>query len=347
MISFQQVIHSRAAPLLLLLSIVSLQLPQQTLAKKSSGSRNIPLLDSSSFNMEDRRETAKALAALEQSVDDVNAQWIAASATAGQAASYRRLIAMPLTDMFDPPMGAFSHGHSQTGDKMSLPKVFGDAILLNKAEVPWLFEVKRVDGVTGPRVEYGAASDSDSSDKDDGESGISSKQKKKKAAPSLPTDVGAAPSAEALDSVVGGPLDFRAPPNYIFLPWWMMRALGLRPRDVVDVQQITTIPAGSMVKFRPLTAQTMLDMENPQAVLETELRHYSSLTKGSTIAFDYNKKRYWFEVAECRSAPRGEKKPMVKVQDCDVASDFMTAKDTMAERKRKKLQQLKEQAESS
>ena len=342
MLSFPNLASVRT---LLLLHVLSFHLPQYATSASSSSSslpgRNIPLLD---VDMDDRIQTAKELAALEQSVDDVNAQWIAASASKGQAVSYRRLIAMPLTEMFDPPMGMFSHGHSQTGDKMSLPKVFWDAITLNKAEVPWLFEVRRVDGVTGPRVECSVdtSSATGSDDDEDDESISTRKKKKKKITTALPTDVGAAPPAEALDSVVGGPLDFRAPPNYIFLPWWMMRALGLRPRDVVDVRQVTNVPAGSLVKFRPLTEQTMRDMANPQAVLETELRHYSSLTKGSTIAFDYNKKRYWFEVAECRSAPRGEKKPMVKVQDCDVASDFMTAKDTLAARKKKKLQQQQE-----
>lgn len=331
---------AHVASLLWMLLVSVAHLPQHVSASKSMlPGTTIPLVD-----MSDRVQKAKDLAELEQSVDDVNAQWIAASATKGQAVSYRRLIAMPLTEMFDPPMGMFSHGHSQTGDKMSLPKIFWDAIALNKADVPWLFKVSRVEGVTGPRVEYSVTGSSSSSvdEGDDDDVSIQHRNSKKRAT-SLPSDIGAAPPAEALDSVVGGPLDFRAPANYIFLPWWMMRALGLRPRDVVDVQQIVSVPAGSLVKFRPLTEQTMRDMANPQAVLETELRHYSALTKGSTIAFDYNKKRYWFEVAECRSAPRGEKKDMVKVQDCDVASDFMTAKDTLVERKKKKLQQLKEQ----
>ena len=184
--------------------------------------------------------------------------------------------------------------------------------------------MSRVEGVTSERV----------LEKDPDEDEGSSKKKNK---------MGAAKPMEPLDSVVGGPLDFRAPPNYVFLPWWMMRALGLKPRDVVDVRQITTVAAGTLVKFRPLLAKTITDMANPQAVLETELRHYSALTKGSTVAFDYNGKRHWFEVAECRSAPRGEKKAMVKVQDCDVATDFLVARDTMREKK-KKAQQAKAEA---
>jgi hypothetical protein len=325
---------------LLSLTIGLLAKPLPTFASNKFDAQDIPLfqhgiakkLSDLQGILDERVQTAKDLATLEQSVDDVNAQWIASASSAGQAASYRRLIAMPLTEMFDPPVGIFSHGHTQTGDKMSVPKVFWQAIQLNKAEVPWLFEVRRVEGVTGPRVEEDTVEDDEKEEEE--ESPKKKKSKKEKSKDWLPSDVGAAAPMEHLDSVIGGPLDFRAPPNYIFLPSWMMRALGLRPRDVVDVRQITTVPAGSLAKFRPLTLQTMKDMSNAQAVLETELRHYSSLTKGSTIAFDYNKKRYWFEVAECRSAPRGEKQAMIKVQDCDIATDFLPAKDSVKPKKK-------------
>jgi hypothetical protein len=250
-----------------------------------------------------RYEDAKVLAALEQEVEDYNAVFIASARDYAESSTRRRLICMPLDERFDPPMGSFSHEHIQNGDKMSLPRVFFDAIQVNKAEVPWLFSVSRVDGVTKERVD-------------------------------VPEEF----AAEALNEVVGGPLDFRAPPNYVFLPWWMMRALGLHPRDVVDVKLIETVPPGSMVKFRPHSSSFATDIANPQAVMETELRHYSSLTKGSTVAFDYNGKRYWFDVVELRAAPRGEKQPMVKVQDCDVASDFLPAKDTLKKKKQKEIE---------
>ena len=225
----------------------------------------------------DRWEKASGLAALEQSVQDYNADWIATAENTAQAVRHRRLICLPLDERFDPPMGVFSHGHVQTGDKISLPACFWQAIGLNSAEVPWLFQVKRVPGVTGERVIY------------------------KESAKDSITDC--QPLAE-LDAVVGGPLDFRAPSCYVFLPWWMMRALGLKPRDVVEVELIETVPPGSLAKLRPHSNDFAKDISNPQAVLETELRHYSALTQGSTIAFDYrNKKRYWFDVVELRSVP--------------------------------------------
>jgi hypothetical protein len=255
--------------------------------------------------LEKRYEQAKSLAALEQEVEDFNAQWVASAKDAAQSTSRRRLICLPLDDRFDPPMGAFSHEHVQTGDKMSLPHVFYQAILPNLADVPWLFSVSRVEGVTKERVE-------------------------------VPEDL----AAEHLHEVVGGPLDFRAPANYVFLPWWMMRSLGLQPRDVVDVKLITTVAPGSQAKLRPHSSKFALEIANPQSVLETELKHYSALTKGSTIAFDYNGKRYWFDVVELRGAPRGEKQPMVKAQDSDLIALFLPAKDAI---KKKKKQQEEEE----
>lgn len=250
--------------------------------------------------VEKRYEGARELAQLEQEVEDYNAVLVASAKDFGESTRRRRLICLPLDDRFDQPMGSFSHEHVQTGDKMSLPKVFWESIQQNKAEVPWLFAVSRVEGVTKERVE-------------------------------VPDQF----AAENLEEVVGGPLDFRAPPNFVFLPWWMMRAMGLQPRDIVDVKMIETVPPGSMAKLRPHSSKFAVEIANPQAVLETELRHYSSLTKGATIAFDYNSKRYWFDVVELRSAPRGEKQSMVKVQDCDIATDFLPAKDSLKKRKKK------------
>lgn len=244
---------------------------------------------------------AQNLALLEQAVEDYNAEEIVATApNTASAVRYRRLIVLPLDERFDPPAGVFSHGHVQTGDKMSLPKVFWTAIQQNHAEVPWLFEVSRVDGITGPRVKF----------------------------PPKEEDPN-------LTKAVGGAIDFRSPPNYVFLPRWMMQALALRPRDVVDVKLIETVPAGSAVKLRPHSSE-FVKIGNHQAVLETELKHYSALTRGATIPFDYNGKRFYFDVVDLRSSPRGEKVPIAKVQDCDIAAEFIRAKDQMKPKKKMK-----------
>jgi len=63
------------------------------------------------------------------------------------------------------------------------------------------------------------------------------------------------------------------------------------------------------------------------------LKHYSALTLGTTIPFDYRGERYEFDVVDLRSAPRGEKVAMAKVQDCDIAAEFVRAKDQLKPKK--------------
>jgi len=82
-----------------------------------------------------------------------------------------------------------------------------------------------------------------------------------------------------------------------------------------------------------LFCSDFLEISNHQAVLETELRHYSSLVRGTAIPFDYNGKRYRFDVVDLRSAPDGTRVTMAKVQDCDIAVDFLKPKDYKKKKK--------------
>jgi Ubiquitin fusion degradation protein UFD1 len=243
-----------------------------------------------------RLHRAHELAEREQQVENYNAELIASATTNVERFGHRRLIALPLDESFDPPVTDFSHGHIHTGDKISLPGCFFRAIKVASTDPPWLIRVKRIDGVTSePRV-----------------------------------DVPEQYSAEQLDEAVGTPLDFRSPSNFVFLPLWMMRALGLRPHDVVDVSLIAvteSVPPGSVAKFRPHSKEWTNQIAGIPNVLEMELRHYLSLTKGSTIAFDYNDKRYWFDVVELKSAPKDAKAKIVRTMDCNLRTEFTPAKD--------------------
>jgi Ubiquitin fusion degradation protein UFD1 len=297
----------------LVLAIVALSTCFHDRVDASSGSKpSKPISFQPKGAFQTRYQRATELAALEQEVEDYNAIWVASANSRLEAVSKRRLICLPLDEKFNPPMGSFSHNHVQNGDKLSVPRNFWDAIQQGNVQVPWLFKVSRVEGVTNPMVEEELI-----------ENELTPKQ--------------------PLEEVVGGPLDFRAPANYCFLPWWMMRAMRLHPLDIVDVKLITTVPAGTMAKLRPHSSDFEKDISNTRAVLETELRHYSALTRGSTIAFDYNGKRYWVDVEELQCEPRGEKAPMVKVQDCDLATDFLPSREEQKRRREERKRRLEEQ----
>ena len=83
---------------------------------------------------------AQHIALLEQAVEDHNAEYVAIASSSSNpidAICYRRCIVLPLDERFDPPVGVFSHGHVDTGDKMSLSRNFWDAITRSKAEVSY------------------------------------------------------------------------------------------------------------------------------------------------------------------------------------------------------------------
>jgi hypothetical protein len=104
--------------------------------------------------------------------------------------------------------------------------------------------------------------------------------------------------------------------------------------DVVQVDLIENVPSGSMA--RTATArQSIREITNPQAVLETELRHYSALTGFRPFAFDYNSGTVRYsQVEEVR---RGEKKQQHgKGADCDIATDFFYPPRILTEKETKR-----------
>jgi len=237
----------------------------------------------------------------------------------------RQYIVMPMTDAFDPPPGSFNRGHIQMGDKMSLPKSIWTYIRKEQLESPWQFElevIKSQDEDTDLENENAGTESLDNENPDD-----ENKEETEQITDSVDT-----PAAEEnlkkkkpLERVYGSILDFRAPDNFIFIPDWMMKSLRLRPRDVVRMRHLV-LPQGGLVKFQPHSSD-FLKLSNHQAIMENELKHYSCLTTGTTISFKYRNKMYQMDVVEVLSG--GKPVDMVCVQDCDIATDFLPALDTI------------------
>lgn len=204
----------------------------------------------------------------------------------------RRLIALPLSDAFNPNQASPMHNKLQYGDKCSLPTSIGRLIFERTLEVPWLFELKK--------VSYG---DSEG-------------QKKQSHAIS---DIG----KPRLDKLYCSPLDFRAPENYIFLPKWMMDALDIKPNDVVDVSFVR-IKLANLVIFQPLTLEwddLMSGDVDPKVLLEHEINKYSSLTAGTKIMIEYKGVEYPLFVRNT-VAEGGVNVAGVRIQDSDVNTDI-------------------------
>lgn len=243
----------------------------------------------------------------EQEVEDVNAVHRIGNHLA------RRLIVMPLTDVFKANSVDPMYGKVHYGDKCSLPSSIGKIIFDKRYEVPWLFEIKPV-------------------------------KQKSKLAPS--TDIRDLVSGEGdditdnffrrgkIDVAYISPLDFRAPENYIFLPKWLMNDLNLQPYDAVDVSFVR-IRLADLVVLQPLSLSwdTLIEeIGDPKSLLEHEVNKYSSLTAGSTIYIEMKGKEYALYVKETR-AEGGVAVKAVRIQDSDVRTDIdRTVLDQLADR---------------
>lgn len=79
-----------------------------------------------------------------------------------------------------------------------------------------------------------------------------------------------------------GVLEFSAEEGVCHLPVWMMNNLCLEEGSDIILRNMN-LKKGSFVSFRPHEIAFVM-LSDPKAILEQELRHYSVLHKGDTIA---------------------------------------------------------------
>ena len=111
-----------------------------------------------------------------------------------------------------------------------------------------------------------------------------------------------------------GVLEFIADEGSVYVPYWMMKMLGLSEGDVLTLSNVS-LPKGSYVKLQPHST-AFLDIANPRAVLERTLRNFSCLTTGDTVSIPYNDVVYDINVLETKPSAA------VSVVETDVNVDF-------------------------
>jgi ubiquitin fusion degradation protein 1 len=134
--------------------------------------------------------------------------------------------------------------------------------------------------------------------------------------------------------VTGCPLDFRSPSNYIFLPHWMFLSLNIAPGSVVSVGLYRNpLSSGGTISLTPLCipfsstnggvsdARIIPKQTEASALLETHLKHYSTLTVNTIIPINYNNKVYYFRVRQLKDE-RDVGVRRIKCVDCDVRVVF-------------------------
>jgi len=93
-----------------------------------------------------------------------------------------------------------------------------------------------------------------------------------------------------------GVLEFTAEEESCYLPGWMVRHLILDEGDIVIVTNVQ-LPKAKEVTIRPYETR-FTELSNPKAVLEETLKHYACLSKGDTIALQYNDETFEFDILE-------------------------------------------------
>jgi len=78
-----------------------------------------------------------------------------------------------------------------------------------------------------------------------------------------------------------GVLEFTAPEGNCYVPFWMMQNLMLEEGGLLSVKNVS-LPKATFVKFKPQSTD-FLDISNPRAVLEKQLRTFSCVTVGDQI----------------------------------------------------------------
>lgn len=116
-----------------------------------------------------------------------------------------------------------------------------------------------------------------------------------------------------------GVQEFIAEEGHANLPYWLMQNLLVAEGGMITIRN-ANLPKGTFVKFQPQTSD-FLKISNPKAVLEATLRGFTCLTKGDSIAINYNDKTYYIDVLEV--AP-GE---AISIIETDVNVEFAAPAD--------------------
>uniref|UniRef100_A0A7S3K3U4 Ubiquitin fusion degradation protein n=1 Tax=Aureoumbra lagunensis TaxID=44058 RepID=A0A7S3K3U4_9STRA len=112
-----------------------------------------------------------------------------------------------------------------------------------------------------------------------------------------------------------GVMEFTAPEGQCIMPFWIMQNLLCEEGALISVKNVS-LPKASFVKFKPQSVD-FLDISNPRAVLERQLRTFSCVTVGDQICLPYNDKRYYLEVQEVKPADAA----CIIETDCNVDFD--------------------------
>ncbi|KAL0208583.1 hypothetical protein P9112_011170 [Eukaryota sp. TZLM1-RC] len=111
-----------------------------------------------------------------------------------------------------------------------------------------------------------------------------------------------------------GVSEFSARPGFVYMPLWMMENLGVEMEERITIEYVR-LPKGSFVRLQPLSTD-FLEIEQPKAVLEYQLRNYPTFTVGDTIRIKFGDKTFDLNILDLQPADA------VSLIDTDVVTEF-------------------------
>lgn len=88
------------------------------------------------------------------------------------------------------------------------------------------------------------------------------------------------------------------------------------------------MPAGKLIKIQPHET-AFVELPDPRAILENQLRYFVCLTEGETITLNFNDKQYQIDIVEVQPKSKPDMKG-VCINETDVEIDFLPPLVTMA-----------------
>ncbi|KAL2550099.1 Ubiquitin fusion degradation UFD1 family protein [Forsythia ovata] len=128
-----------------------------------------------------------------------------------------------------------------------------------------------------------------------------------------------------------GVLEFTADEGSIAMPDWMMENLNLQQGELVMVEN-AFLPAGKYMKLQPHSTR-FIQLSNPKAVLEKNLRNFSCLSTGDTLMITHNDEKFFINILETKPGPA------ICLIGTDCEADFSSPLDYKEPEKPEKVEQ--------
>ena len=116
-----------------------------------------------------------------------------------------------------------------------------------------------------------------------------------------------------------GVAEFTAQEGTCYLPSNMFERLCLMEGQQVNIRNVDLKP-GTFIKLQPHLTE-FINIPNPKAILEYNLRNYFCVTEGDTISVKFSKKIYKLDIVQCKPAKA------IRTLNTDIEVDFCPPKD--------------------